>query len=66
MQALSRRIFALQPKTQLLPGHGEPTTVGREYQSFHNFLNKGWAAGACGEVRWDTQPLPPGHMPVQS
>lgn len=66
MQTLWQRIFVLPRKTQLLPGHGEPTTVGREYDSFHSFLRKGWAADAYGDVRWDTRPGAPEHAPVQT
>jgi len=62
MQTLWQRIFVLLPKTQLLPGHGEPTTVGHEYEPFHTFLRKGWAEDAYGDVRWDTKPGVLGSM----
>ncbi|HOX32676.1 MAG TPA: MBL fold metallo-hydrolase [Spirochaetales bacterium] len=29
-----RRLMALPPSTEVLPGHGEPTTIGREAPSF--------------------------------
>jgi hydroxyacylglutathione hydrolase len=60
VQTLSESIFVLPQATQLLPGHGEPTTVGREYKPFHTFLERGWAVDAYGDVRWDTKPGPPG------
>lgn len=60
IQTLWERIFVLPKDTQLLPGHGEPTTVGREYEPFHAFLERGWAEDAYGDVLWDTKPGPPG------
>ncbi len=33
MQTSLARLAALPPKTEVLPGHGEPTTIGREFQS---------------------------------
>ncbi len=59
MRTLRERIFVLADETQLLPGHGDATTVGREREPFHAFLRQGWAEGACGDVRWDTKPNPP-------
>jgi hydroxyacylglutathione hydrolase len=59
-QTLWERIFVLPPQTELLPGHGEPTTVGREHEPFHRFLQRGWAEDAYGDVNWDTRPGPPG------
>jgi glyoxylase-like metal-dependent hydrolase (beta-lactamase superfamily II) len=65
MQTLWQRIFVLPRRTLLLPGHGDPTTVGREYESFHTFLRKGWAEDAYGDVRWDTKPGAAGCASVQ-
>jgi hypothetical protein len=60
VQTLRGRVFVLPQATQLLPGHGPPTTVGREYEPFQTFLEHGWAEDAYGDVRWDTQPGRPG------
>jgi glyoxylase-like metal-dependent hydrolase (beta-lactamase superfamily II) len=56
IQTLWERIFVLPAGTQLLPGHGPPTTVGEESEPFHRFLQRGWAEDAYGDVRWDTKP----------
>jgi hydroxyacylglutathione hydrolase len=64
IQTLWERIFVLPEQTHLLPGHGEPTSVGHEYEPFHAFLGQGWAEDAYGDVRWDTKPGPPGASAV--
>jgi len=56
IQTLWQSVFVLPPDTQLLPGHGPPTTVGMEAEPFHTFLQHGWGEDAYGNVRWDTQP----------
>jgi len=56
IQTLWQRVFVLPPETRLFPGHGAPTTVGREAEPFHAFLQRGWAEDAYGDVRWDTRP----------
>ena len=56
IQTLRERIFVLPEETELLPGHGISTTVGREIEPFQAFLRHGWPAGACGDVNWDIQP----------
>lgn len=60
LQVLWQRVFVLPLQTQLLPGHGEATTVGRELDPFHAFLRRGWAQNAYGDVRWDSRPGVPG------
>jgi hydroxyacylglutathione hydrolase len=56
IQTLWERVFVLPPHTRLLPGHGPPTTVGREFEPFHAFLRHGWSEDAYGDIRWDTRP----------
>lgn len=56
VQTLWQRIFVLPKNTLLLPGHGAPTTVGREHEPFHAFLEQGWVEEAYGDVRWDVEP----------
>jgi hydroxyacylglutathione hydrolase len=64
IDTLWQRIFTLPRRTLLLPGHGEPTSVGREREPFHSFLRRGWAEGSYGDVRWDTKPAAPGSSSV--
>ncbi len=59
IRTLWERIFVLPLETQLLPGHGQHTLVGREYEPFHRFLERGWAEDAYGDVEWNTKPGPP-------
>ncbi len=56
IQTLWERIVVLPPDTRLFPGHGPPTSVGREAEPFYAFLARGWAEDAYGDVRWDTKP----------
>jgi glyoxylase-like metal-dependent hydrolase (beta-lactamase superfamily II) len=56
MRTLRERIFALPDAIRLLPGHGDATSVGRERDAFRRFSGRGWAKGACGDIRWDTRP----------
>ena len=52
MQMLSSRVFALPDRTWLFPGHGEPTSVGRERAAFQSFVARGWTEDTHGDVRW--------------
>ncbi len=56
VQTLCKRVFVLPKNALLLPGHGAPTTVGREYGPFQAFMEKGWTEDTCGDVRWDMEP----------
>ncbi len=56
VQTLWQRVFVLPKHTLLLPGHGAPTTVGREHEPFHAFIERGWGEDAYGDVRWDVEP----------
>ena len=49
---LQRVIFRLPDKVTLYPGHGEPTTVGAERESFMRFVARPRAGDVHGDVSW--------------
>jgi glyoxylase-like metal-dependent hydrolase (beta-lactamase superfamily II) len=56
MRTLQQRIFSLPDATELYPGHGLGTTVGRERAAFQRFVAQGWPEGTCGDVAWSVEP----------
>ena len=49
---LQRVVFRWPDSTTLYPGHGKPTTVGAERESFMRFLARPRAADLHGDVSW--------------
>jgi glyoxylase-like metal-dependent hydrolase (beta-lactamase superfamily II) len=54
LAGLERTVFTWPDETALYPGHGEPTTVGRERPGFEAFLAAPRPAGLYGDVTWKT------------
>lgn len=52
LDALRRVVFAWPDDTTLYPGHGEPTTVGRERAGFKALLSRQRPAELFGDVTW--------------
>jgi glyoxylase-like metal-dependent hydrolase (beta-lactamase superfamily II) len=45
-------LFALPDSTEVLPGHGEGTTIGAAKEEYAVFAAKEHPAGLCGDVTW--------------
>jgi hydroxyacylglutathione hydrolase len=53
IESLTRRIFPLPDDTQVYPGHGEATVLGKEKQAFAAFSARPHRADLCGDVLWE-------------
>lgn len=53
LRSLESKIYSLPEDVLLLPGHGEPITVGESKKEYTGFLARGPRGGLWGEVRWD-------------
>jgi len=53
LDSLQRTVFTWSDETTLYPGHGQPTTVGRERAGFEALLARPRPADMCGDVTWD-------------
>jgi hypothetical protein len=42
MQCLREQLFILPDATLVFPGHGDPTTIGRERPSLDEWEARGW------------------------
>ena len=51
---LVTKIFILPDIIQILPGHGEPTILGKEKREFNVFSSKTHDGDLCGDVLWLT------------
>lgn len=40
--SIEDRLFTLPPGTRVLPGHGDPTTIGTERPSLQEWIDRGW------------------------
>jgi glyoxylase-like metal-dependent hydrolase (beta-lactamase superfamily II) len=40
--SVERRLFTLPAETRVLPGHGEPTTIGTERPHLQEWIDRGW------------------------
>ena len=54
IQSLTRRIFPLADNTQVYPGHGDATILGREKQAFRAFSARMHKPHLCGDVVWES------------
>lgn len=42
IESIRSRLFALPDEIQVLPGHGKPTTIGRERPHLEEWIERGW------------------------
>jgi glyoxylase-like metal-dependent hydrolase (beta-lactamase superfamily II) len=42
IESIRRKLFTLSDETQVLPGHGKPTTIGRERPHLDKWIQRGW------------------------
>jgi len=54
IQSLTRRIFPLPDDTQVYPGHGDATVLGREKEAFRAFSARMHKPHLCGDVLWES------------
>ena len=42
IESVDRRLFTLPSETIVLPGHGDPTTIGKERPHLQEWIDRGW------------------------
>jgi glyoxylase-like metal-dependent hydrolase (beta-lactamase superfamily II) len=42
IESVGRRLFTLPGETRVLPGHGDPTTIGTERPHLQEWIDRGW------------------------
>jgi len=52
VQSLQEKIFVLPDDTQVFPGHGYPTVLGKEKEEFKTFSARAHRPDLCGDVLW--------------
>jgi len=52
VKSIQNKLFILSGDTQVYPGHGEPTELGKENKEFAGFVSKSHDPGLCGDVLW--------------
>lgn len=52
LKSIETRLFVLPDDTELYPGHGEATVLGKEKKGFAIFASKPHDPNLCGDVLW--------------
>jgi glyoxylase-like metal-dependent hydrolase (beta-lactamase superfamily II) len=52
VKSIETKLFVLPDDTEVYPGHGEATVLGKEKKDFAIFASKSHAPNLCGDVRW--------------
>jgi hydroxyacylglutathione hydrolase len=52
VKSIQNKLFSLPGDTQVYPGHGEPTELGKEKKEFAGFASRSHDPGLCGDVLW--------------
>jgi hydroxyacylglutathione hydrolase len=52
IRSIERKLLVLPDDTQVFPGHGEPTLLGKEKKEFAVFASRQHQTGLCGDVLW--------------
>jgi len=42
IDSVENKLFVLPPETRVLPGHGDPTTIGTERPHLQEWIDRGW------------------------
>jgi glyoxylase-like metal-dependent hydrolase (beta-lactamase superfamily II) len=42
IDSVENKLFTLAPETRVLPGHGDPTTIGTERPHLQEWIDRGW------------------------
>ena len=52
VKSIQNKLLILPDDTQVYPGHGEATVLGKEKKEFAAFITKPHDPGLCGDVLW--------------
>ena len=52
VESLQKKIFVLPDDTQMFPGHGDATVLGKEKHAFEAFAARPHDSDLCGDVTW--------------
>ncbi|HIE16901.1 MAG TPA: MBL fold metallo-hydrolase [Dehalococcoidia bacterium] len=52
VKSIETKIFVLPDETEVYPGHGDPTVLGKEKREFTVFTSRPHDPGLCGDVLW--------------
>jgi glyoxylase-like metal-dependent hydrolase (beta-lactamase superfamily II) len=52
IESITRKIFVLSEEITIYPGHGDPTTIGKEKAEFAEFSSRPHDPSLCGDVLW--------------
>jgi glyoxylase-like metal-dependent hydrolase (beta-lactamase superfamily II) len=52
VKSIETKLFILPDDTQIYPGHGEGTVLGKEKKEFAHFNSRRHDPGLCGDVLW--------------
>ncbi len=52
VKSITEKIFTLPDDTQIHPGHGASTTLGKEKEEYAVFASRNHAPGLCGDIVW--------------
>jgi hypothetical protein len=52
LKSITEKVFTLDEKTQVYPGHGEPTTLKKEKEKFGVFSSHPHPPDPYGDVLW--------------
>jgi glyoxylase-like metal-dependent hydrolase (beta-lactamase superfamily II) len=52
IDSLAKKIFVLPDETEIYPGHGDSTFLGKEKAAFEAFSARSHDPGLCGDVLW--------------
>jgi len=53
LDSIRNKILPLPDKTGIFPGHGQPTSLGKERGSIERFLSRRHDSSLCGDVLWE-------------
>lgn len=53
IDSITTRLYSLPDETQVFPGHGDDTDIGRSKQEYGAFASRQHPADLCGDVTWD-------------
>jgi glyoxylase-like metal-dependent hydrolase (beta-lactamase superfamily II) len=52
IKSITTRLYALPDATEVFPGHGDGTTIGKSKQEYAAFAARQHPADLCGDVTW--------------
>lgn len=52
VKSIETKIFVLPDDTEVYPGHGDSTVLGKEKKEFAIFASRPHTPGLCGDVLW--------------